>query len=166
MGQINLVETLLHDVRYGLRMLIKSPVFTIVTIVTLALGIGANTAIFSIVNTVLLRPLPYSNPERLVKITFNNPGTGQKNIPYSVPELDDLRSRAEIFDDVSVVWDVSVNLTGSKQPERLEFLAVSPNYFSMLGVVPQIGRVFGKQDVAEGFAEAVVISDGLWTRLF
>jgi len=67
-----------------------------------------------------------------------------------VPELEDLRNRAGIFSDVSVIWDVSVNLTGSKQPERLEFLAVSPNYFSMLGVSPEKGRVFGSQDVAEG----------------
>jgi putative ABC transport system permease protein len=166
MGRITFIENFLHDIRFGLRLLIKSPVFTIVTILTLALGIGANTAIFSIVNTVLLRPLPFSNPDRLVKITFNTPGTGQKNIPFSVPELEDLRNRAGVFTDVSVIWDVSVNLTGSKQPERLEFLAVSPNYFSMLGVGPQKGRIFGSQDIAEGFAEAVVISDGLWTRLF
>src|SRR5258708_37767947 len=107
MERITFVENFPHDVRYGLRLLIKSPVFTIVTIVTLALGIGANTAIFSIVNTVLLRPLPFSNPDRLVKITFNTPGTGQKNIPFSVPELEDLRNRAGIFSDVSVLWDLS-----------------------------------------------------------
>ena len=166
MGRLTFVENFLHDIRYGLRLLIKSPVFTIVTIITLALGIGANTAIFSIVNTVLLRPLPFTKPDRLVKISFNTPGTGQKNTPFSVPELEDLRDRAGIFTDVSVVWAVSVNLTGSKQPERLEFLAVSPNYFSMLGVNPHKGRVFGSQDVTEGFAEGVVISDGLWTRLF
>src|SRR5205085_10468275 len=99
MGRITFIENLLHDVRYSFRLLIKSPVFTVVTILTLALGIGANTAIFSIVNTVLLRPLPYASPDRLVKITFNAPGTGQKNIPYSVPELDDLRNRAGIFSD-------------------------------------------------------------------
>src|SRR5258708_5462574 len=107
MARISFVENILHDVRYGFRLLLKSPVFTIVTIVTLALGIGANTAIFSIVNTVLLRPLPFTKPDRLVKITFNTPGIGQKNIPYSVPELDDLRSRAGIFSDVSVLWDLS-----------------------------------------------------------
>jgi predicted permease len=130
------------------------------------LGIGANTSIFSIVNAVLLRSLPYYDPSRLVKITFNNPGIGLRDIGFSVPELEDLKSRAGVFEEVSVVLSGPTNLTGAKQPEHLEMLEVSPNYFSMLGTTPEIGRLFGPQDFALGFAEATVISDGLWRRSY
>ncbi|HYL93536.1 MAG TPA: ABC transporter permease, partial [Alphaproteobacteria bacterium] len=160
------METVLQDIRYALRMMRKSPGFTAMAVLTLALGIGANTAIFSLVNAVLLRSLPYPEPDRLVKIAANNPGVGLREVPLSYPEFDDIRSRAGVFQDVTVVWPSSGNLTGSKQPERLELLAVSPNYFSMLGAVPQVGRLFGQQDVAAGFAQAAVISDGLWRRGF
>ena len=116
---------------------------------------------------MLLRSLPYYDPSHLVKITFNNPGIGLRDVPYSVPELEDLKSRAGVFEEVSVVVSGSTNLTGARQqPERLELLEVSPNYFSMLGASPQIGRLFGSQDFALGFAEAAVISDGLWRRSY
>ena len=160
------METLLQDVRYGLRMLRNKPTFTLVAILTLAMGVGANTAIFSIVNAVLLRRLPYRDPNRLVRIFFNNPGVGVRDVPFSVPELEDLRTRAGVFEDVSPVASASVNLTGAKQPERLELLVSSPNYFSMLGATPQIGRLFGPQDFALGFAPVVVISDGVWRRSY
>ena len=161
------MEILFNDVRYAFRIMRKSPGFTLIIILTLALGIGANASIFSIVNAVLLRSLPYYDPDRLVKITFNNPGIGLRDIPYSVPELEDLKSRAGIFKEVSVVFPGPTNLTGARQqPERLELLEVSPNYFSMLGTTPEIGRLFGPQDFALGFAEATVISDGLWRRSY
>ncbi len=160
------MEMLLNDIRYAFRIMRKSPGFTLIIILTLALGIGANTSIFSIVNAVLLRSLPYYDPSRLVKITFNNPGIGLRDVPYSVPELEDLKSRAGVFEQVSVLFSGPTNLTGAKQPEHLELLEVSPNYFSMLGAPPQIGRVFGSQDFALGFAEAAVISDGLWRRSY
>jgi len=161
------MEILFNDIRYAFRIMRKSPGFTLVIILTLALGIGANTSIFSIVNAVLLRSLPYYDPGRLVKITFNNPGVGLRDIPFSVPELEDLKSRAGIFKEVSVVFPGPTNLTGAgQQPERLELLEVSPNYFSMLGITPEIGRLFGAQDFALGFAEATVISDDLWRRSY
>jgi putative ABC transport system permease protein len=160
------MEMLFNDIRYAFRMMRKSPGFTLIIILTLALGIGANTSIFSIVNAVLLRSLPYYDPSRLVKITFNNPGIGLRDIRFSVPELEDLKSRAGVFEEVSVVFSASTNLTGGKQPERLELLGVNSNYFSMLGASPQIGRLFGPQDFALGFAEAAVISDGLWRRSY
>ena len=160
------MDSFFQDIRYALKLLRKSPGFTTVAILTLALGIGANTAIFSIVNSVLLRSLPFRDPDRLVKVSFENPGLGLHDVLFSVPELDDLRSRSGVFDDVSAVWPSSTNATGAKQPERLEALAVNPNYFSMLGVAPQIGRLFGPQDFALGFAEAAVISDGEWRRSF
>jgi len=165
-GEFSLLIGLVQDTRYALRMLRKSPGFTAVAIVTLALGIGANTAIFSIVNAVLLRSLPFSHPDRLVKIVASNRGEGAQDIGFSVPELDDLRSRAGVFDQVTVTIPSDVNLTGTEHPQRLEMLVVSPNYFSMLGSSAHIGRVFGPEDEGPGFADAVVISDGLWAREF
>jgi putative ABC transport system permease protein len=160
------MEALLQDVRYGLRMLVKKPTFTIVAVLTLALGVGANTAIFSIVNAVLLRSLPFRDPDRLVRIYFNNPGVGLRNVRFSVPEFDDLRTQTDVFEDVSVIVFGPTNLTGAKQPEHLEMMEVSPNYFSMLGATPELGRLFGHQDFALGFAPVVVISDALWRRSY
>src|SRR5271154_940881 len=158
--------TLLQDVRYGLRMLVRKPTFTIVAVLTRALGVGANTAIFSIVNAVLLRSLPYPEPDRLVRIFFNEPGVGLRDVEFSKPELDDLQTRAGVFEDVTPIFYGSENLTGAGQPERIEGVNGSFSYFSMLGATPQIGRLFGPQDFALGFASVVVISDGLWRRSY
>ena len=160
------MNTLLQDVRYGLRMLWKNPGFTAVVVLTLALGIGANTAIFSVVDAVLLRPLPFPRPEQLVLVRDDLAGRQMENVGMSVPELKDLQQSADVFEEVAGVWPVDANLTGSDRPERIELLAVSPNYFQLLGASARLGRVFGPQDKAEGFAEGVVISDGLWRRLF
>ncbi|HEX8882590.1 MAG TPA: ABC transporter permease, partial [Candidatus Acidoferrum sp.] len=160
------MTTLFQDVRYGLRMLVKKPTFTIVAVLTLALGVGANAAIFSIVNAVLLRSLPYGAPDRLVRVFFNEPGLGLRDVRFSKPELDDLQARADVFEDVTPIFEGSENLTGVKQPERLEAVNGSFTYFSMLGVTPQIGRLFGPQDFAPGFAPEAVISDGLWRRAY
>jgi putative ABC transport system permease protein len=157
---------LLQDVRYGLRMLVRKPGFTIVAVLTLALGVGANTAIFSIVNAVLLRSLPYRDPDRLVRIFFNEPGVGLRDVSFSKPEMDDLQTRAGVFEDVSPIYEGSENLTGTKQPERVEGVNTSFSYFSMLGVIPQIGRLYGPQDFTPGFAPEAVISDGLWRRAY
>jgi predicted permease len=163
---VQLMETILQDVRYGLRMLRQRPTFALVAVMTLALGVGANTAIFSIVNAVLLRSLPYRDPDRLVRIFFHNPGLGLRDVPFSLPELNDLRTRSGVFEDVSIIGGGNVNLTGAIHPERLEFIVTHPNYFSMLGATPQIGRLFGPQDFALGFAPVAVISDGLWRRSY
>lgn len=157
---------MMQDLRYGLRTLLRTPGFTVIALLTLAIGVGANTAIFSLVNAVLLHPLPYRNPERLVKISVDNPGLGLRDVPLSYPEFDDLRTRAKVFDEVAIVFPASVNVTGAKEPVRLELLGVSPNYFSMLGVKAEIGRLFGPEDTARGFAQAAVISDGLWRRAY
>ncbi len=161
-----LVETCWQDLRIAIRILRKSPGFTIVAVLTLALGVGANTAIFSIVNAVLLRSLPYRDPDRLVRIFFNEPGVGLRDVEFSKPELDDLQTRAGVFEDVTPIFYGSENLTGAKQPERIEGVNGSFSYFSMLGATPQIGRLFGPQDFALGFASVVVISDGLWHRSY
>jgi hypothetical protein len=104
------------DLRYGFRLLRKNPGFAAVAILTLALGVGANTAIFSIVNAVLLRSLPYRDPDRLVRIFFNEPGVGLRDVAFSKPELDDLEKRSEVFEDVSPIYEGSENVTGGKQP--------------------------------------------------
>jgi len=160
------LDSLWQDLCYGFRMLRRSPGFTAVAILTLALGVGANTAIFSIVNAVLLRPLPYPNPDRLVRIFFNEPGVGLRDVRFSKPELDDLETRSGVFEDVSPIYEGSENLTGAGQPERVEGVNGSFSYFSMLGVTPQIGRLFGPQDFVPGFAPEAVISDGLWRRAY
>ncbi len=160
------MSTLLQDMRYGLRLLLKSPGFTIVAVLSLALGVGANTAIFSIVNAVLLRSLPFSHPDRLVKIVANNKGVGAQDIGFSVPELDDLRTRAGVFEQVAAMATGDANLTGAERPQRHQIAIVSPNYFSMLGASAHIGRVFGPSDEVPGFAEAAVISDSLWAGGF
>jgi predicted permease len=157
---------LLQDVRYGLRLLAKKPGFTIVIVLTLALGVGANTAIFSIVNGVLLRSLPYRDPDRLVRVFFNEPGVGLRDVRFSKPELDDLLTRAGVFEDVTPIFEGSENLTGAGQAQRVEGVNTSFSYFSMLGVVPQIGRLYGPQDFVPGFAPEAVISDGLWRRAY
>ena len=160
------MNTLFQDMRYGLRMLRKSPGFTIVAVLSLALGVGANTAIFSIVNAVLLRPLPFAHPTRLVKIVANNKGVAAPDIGLSVPEFDDLRTRAGVFEEVTALNGGPGDLTGGDRPQHIEILEVSPNYFSMLGISAQRGRVFGPGDEADGFAEAAVISDSLWANGF
>jgi len=154
------------DVRHGLRLLRKNPGFSAVAILTLALGVGANTAIFSIVDAVLLRSLPYRDPDRLVRIYFNEPGLGLRDVRFSKPELDDLKTRSGVFEDATPIFTGSENLTGAGQPERVEGVNTSFSYFSMLGVNPQIGRLYGPQDFTPGFAPEAVISDGLWRRAY
>jgi len=161
-----MMHTVFQDLRYAARMLKNRPGFTLVAVITLSLGIGANTAIFSVVNAVVLNPLPFPHPEQIVLVRDDLSGRQLEDIGLSVDELKDFQERSGVFDQISAVWSVDANLTGSDRPERVELLAVSPNYFSLLGASAQLGRVFGPQDQAQGFAEGIVISDGLWHRLF
>jgi predicted permease len=158
--------SLWKDVQFSLRSMRKSPRITITVLATLVLGIGANTAIFSVVNATLLKPLPFRDPGQLVELRADLRGLGARNVGFSVPELDDLRDRAGIFTAVSVVWPTPTNLTGGDRPDRLDALGVSPDYFSILGAQPQLGRLFDARDTADGFSEAVVISDSLWHKEF
>ena len=154
-----------QDVRYGLRMLRKSPGFTTIAVLTIALGIGATTAIFSVVDATLLHPLPYPQSEQLVTVEDDLPGVGAQDVGMSVPEWQDLQ-RSGIFDYVSPIGGGDVNLTGASQPERIRFLNVAPNYFAVLGVKPQLGNSFNPEDHTPGFTLEVLISDGLWKRAF
>jgi predicted permease len=159
--------TLLRDILYSARVLAKKPGFTVIAILTLTLGIGANIAIFSVVNAVLLRPLPFYRPDQLVRVFADLNGPRARDVGMSVFELDDLRQRSGIFDQVTAIWPISAAMTGGERPERIELLVTSPNYFQLLGATkPQLGRVYGPQDGVPGFSDAVVISDGLWRRQF
>ena len=155
-----------QDARYAWRTALKSPGFTAVALLTLALGIGANIAIFTVVNAVLLRPLPFPQPERLVRVFADLNGTGAKDVGLSVSELDDLRDRSGLFDGVSVTFPVSTALRGSDRAERVEMLGTSFEYFRLLGVSAALGRTIEPSDAVPGFTEAAVISDGLWRRQF
>jgi predicted permease len=158
-------DHLWQDVRYGLRMLRKSPGFTAIAVSTMALGIGATAAIFSIVDAALLHPLPYPHAEQLVSVEDDLAGVGAQDVGISVPEWQDLQ-RSGIFEYVSPIGGGDVNLTGASQPTRIRFLNVAPNYFAVLDVKPQLGHGFNLEDHTPGFTLEVLISDGLWKRAF
>jgi predicted permease len=158
-------ENLAQDVRYGLRMLRKAPGFSAIAILTMALGIGATTAIFSVVDATLLHPLPYPEPEQLVSVEDDLSGVGAQDVGMSEPEWQDLQ-RSGVFEYVSPTWFDENNLTGSSQPARVRLLIVAPNYFALLGIKPQLGRAFHPEDHSPGLILEVLISDGLWKRAF
>jgi putative ABC transport system permease protein len=161
-----LIENLLFDLRYAVRMLLRSPGFFFIAIATTALGIGATTAIYSVIDATLLHPLPYPNPAELVRVEDDLPGVGAQGVGISVPEWRDLESSG-IFQSASITGTgANVNLTGSAQPLRLSFKQVTPNYFAVLGVDAQLGRTFNPHDATPGYNLEVVISDGLWKREF
>jgi predicted permease len=155
----------MNDLRFALRQLRKSPGFTLIAVITIALGIGATTAIFTVVDATLLEPLPYPHAEQLVSIQDDLPGLGARDVGMSQPEWEDLQ-RSGIFEYVSPTWFDENNLTGSAQPTRVRELTVAPNYFALLRVQPQLGRTFDPQYNSPGFVPEVVISDGLWKRVF
>jgi predicted permease len=159
------IETLLQDVRYALRLFAKSPGFAAIAVLTMALGIGATTAIFSVVDATLLHPLLYPHPAQLVRVEDDLTGVGGRDVGISIPEWKDLE-HSGIFQYVSLVGGGSANLTGSLQPERIAFLSVTPNYLATLGVKPEMGRWFDPDDQTPGFTLDVLISDGLWKRAY
>src|SRR5271156_950565 len=160
------LENLLFDLRYAVRMLLRSPGFSFIAIATMALGIGATTAIYSVIDATLLHPLPYPHPTELVRVEDDLPGVGAQGVGISVPEWKDLED-AGIFQSASITGTgANVNLTGSAQPLRLSFKQVTPNYFAVLGVDAQLGRTFDRHDATPGYNLEVVISDGLWKREF
>jgi predicted permease len=161
-----LIENLLFDLRYAVRMLVRSPGFSSIAIATMALGIGATTAIYSVIDATLLHPLPFPSPSELVRIQDDLPGVGAQGVGISIPEWRDLESSG-IFQSSSITGTgANVNLTGSAQPLRLSFKQVTPNYFAVLGVDAQLGRTFDPHDATPGYNLEVVISDGLWRREF
>jgi putative ABC transport system permease protein len=166
MDIVRWLETAEQNLRYAVRMLRRNPGFTAVAILTLALGIGANVATFTVVHAVLLNPLPFPHPEQLVRVYDDLRGSNSGDIGMSVPELWDLRDKSGVFQDISVAWPVDANLTGGERPDRVEFLGTNTNYFTMLGVRAQLGRVYTAEDSQPGFTEGITISDGFWHRVF
>jgi predicted permease len=160
------MESLRQDLAYGFRTLVKNPGFTIVAVLALALGTGANTAIFSVVNGVLLRPLPFREPERLVMVWINNTKGNQPQAALSVPDFLDYRENNSVLDQIASLTFDDFNLTDGDQPERVQGTMVSANFFSVLGVTAQTGRVFLPAEDQAGADRAVVISNGLWKRRF
>ncbi len=159
------MEFIWQDMRYGARMLLKSPGFTVVAVLTLALGIGANTAIFSVVNFVLLRPLEYANSDQLVMVWERNTKKGWNESPTSFADFVDFRDNAKSVELVAFT-DTNFNLTGGDQPERVAGLRVSANLFSLLGVNPARGRWFAPGEDKPGAGHVLILSYGLWQRSF
>lgn len=156
--------TLLQDLRYAVRMLVKSPGFTAIAVLTLALGIGANTALFSVVNGVLLSPLPYPQPSRLVAVYSRSFDFAHSSISY--PNFLDWRRENNSFAQFAGYRHDSFNMTGAGEPERLRTEMISADFFSLLGVQPVMGRTFTAQDDHPGAAPVVLVSEGLWKRRF
>lgn len=153
-----------QDIRHAARVLVQNLVFTALAVLTLALGIGANTAIFSVVNAVLIRPLPYHQPERLVAVWEKGQDGRESNTSYAT--YVDWRSRSHSLADMAVMGFWQPTLTGTHEPERLEGMKVSPTFFGMLGVRPLLGRDFIAEDDRRGSDRAVILSYGLWKRRF
>ena len=159
-----MASTLWHDVRYGVRMLLKNPGVTIIVIIALALGIGANTAIFSVVNAVLIRPLPYEESERLIFLNEKSPVLDEMSISY--PNFTDWRNHNQTFEKMGVYNRASYNLTGAGEAERIVTGQVSADLFSVLRVNALHGRVFTNDEDKPGGSPVVVLSYGLWQRRF
>lgn len=152
------------DLRYGVRTLFKSPAFTLVAVVALALGIGANTTIFSVVNAVLLRPLNYPNPEQLVLVRDIQPPSNET--PNDYPEYLDWREQSQIFEHLAAYFNTTYTLTGQGDPQQLWGTRISTNALPAVGVNPMLGRGFLPEEEARGSERVALISYGFWQRQF
>src|SRR5713226_1763740 len=158
------LDRLLQDLRFGTRMILKSPGFAAVAVLTLALGIGANTALFSVVNGVLLNPLPYPNPDELVTLHESKPNFDAGSISY--PNFRDWRRNNRTFTMMGIARAYSFNLTGLGEAEQVQAEFVSSDLLSLLGVKPVRGRMFAAGEDEIGAGPAVMISEGFWKRKF
>jgi putative ABC transport system permease protein len=160
------METFWQDLRHGTRSLLKHPTFTIVAVMTLALGIGANTAIFSVVHAVLLQSLPYRDADRLVTVWERNKTRGNAQNVINLGNFFDWKDRNRVFEDMATFFDLTSNLTSSGEPEEIPAQIATPNLFNILGVNPIMGRSFTEDDGKPGAARVVALSFGLWQRRF
>ncbi len=167
-GGIPMLETFWQDLQFGLRMLRKNPGFSFVAILTLALGIGANTAIFSVVNAVLLKALPYADPQRLVVLWTDNPKLqlGFREIPPANADIPEWRARTQSFEQLAIFRPNAADLSSDGEPERVGGVAVNADFFSLFGVAPLAGRVFTAAEDQPGSDKVAVISHALWQRRF
>ena len=160
------MESLFKDIRYGIRSLLKRPGFSAIAIATLALGIGANTAIFSVVNAVLLRSLPFADPDRLVMIWEDASFAGfPRNTPAPANYVD-VKNQNQVFEDVAAMDRRSFNLTGDGEPEKVEANGVTANFFPLLGVKPALGRTFSTEEDQPGATRVVVMNYNLWQQRY
>src|SRR5262245_44959785 len=159
------MQTFWQDLRHGARMLVKKPGFTLIAVITLGLGIGAVTAIFSVVDGVLLRPLPYKEPERIALVEQRRPKLGLVG-GVSAPEMLDYIAGNETFAEMAGYRVINLNLTGEREPLRLQVARVSPGLFPLLGVAPLLGRGFSTEEDEVGKNRVVALSEGLWRRHF
>src|SRR4030095_3990619 len=160
------MSDLLRDVRHAIRRLRQSPGFTVIAVLTLALSIAAPSAIFTVVDAVILRPLPYTSADRLVRVTSEFQRLGLQDAGLSASELFDYRDRAGVFEEITGVWPITANLTGSSKPERVDTVLAGLGVFRMLVAKPRVGCRFGPQNYTPGISPVVVISDALWKRGF
>src|SRR5262245_3580489 len=161
------VETAFQDLRYGLRMLRRNPGFTFVAVLTLSLGIGANTAIFSVFNAVLLRPLPFKESERVVMVwQIDTAAAGGNRTPFTVDTLLDLRKQSKSFDEFAAFFVSTRIFTGGETPEQVRTALVTANFFAAIGAEPQLGRTFLPEEEHVGAEMVVVLSDGFWRSRF
>jgi predicted permease len=154
------MEALRQDLRYALRMLASKPAFSIIAVLTLALGIGANTAIFSVVNAVLLRALPYHNPSRLISLSTTN-STGERDV-LSIPEFQDFQTQLQSVEDLAAFQTQSVNVTGAERPDRVRGAFVSANFFKVFNLAPVVGRTFTDGEDRRGAEKLAVVNEKLW----
>jgi putative ABC transport system permease protein len=160
------VESVFKNVRYAIRNLYNRPVFSLIVVFTLALGIGANTAIFSVVDAVLLAPLPYRNPDKLVALSAKNEKQNVTQGPVSYPNIVDLKHENHVFEELSVVRGESFTLMDRDEPERVTGVRVSTNILTLLGVTPALGRSFSQDEEDPARASVALISQGLWQRRY
>src|SRR5215217_9500659 len=160
------MRTLLQDLRFGVRTLWKTPGFTLIAVFTLALGIGANTAIFSIVNGLLLNPLPYRDSGRLAIIWSHSPGANVAQDWPSPGQFSAVKAGTTVFEDLALAQGTSLNLAGESGAERIGAVRTTSNMFALLGARPALGRVFLPEEDAPGRPRTVVLSHALWQRRF
>jgi putative ABC transport system permease protein len=160
------MSTLIQSLQHSFRTLVRNPGFTSVAVLVLSLSIGTSATIFSVVDAVLLRPLPYKEPGQLVRVTMSRPDRGINAVPVSAPDLDDFRGQNKVFNDMAVYYGWTSVLTGGQEPEYLKGLSISANFFSLLGVSLAMGRPFLQEECAVGRDRVVIFSHGFWQRRF
>jgi MacB-like periplasmic core domain len=161
-----MMDTLLQYVRYAIRMLLKKPGFTAVVLITLALGIGANTAIFSVVNGVILQPLPFKDAHRLVAVREINPRFSNEPIGTSFPNFNDWEEQNQVFEHIAAYSGQFLTLIGEDEPLRVRGQSVSPAFFAMLEAEPVLGRTFLPEEHKPGQRRVVILSHGFWQRRY
>src|SRR5262245_36556648 len=157
---------LINDIRFAVRALARSRTFTITALTTLALGISVNTAIFSVIDSVLLRQPPFDQPDRIVTVDGENKQKGMTTTSLAYPDVVDWREGSRAFSEIAVIRSATFNMASTGDPERATGARVSTNFFRVFGVQPQLGRVFLPEEELAGREQVVVLTDGFWRRKF